>query len=231
MFAVPLRNEFPVVLIAGGIGITPFMSFLESLRGSADEPNVTLLYGCRSAADHAFLARIAELSAALPNLKVSTFYTRPGAGDACDVFGRMTAADIPAALIEERARFYLCGPEAMMDQVTEGLVARGVFRFEIFRERFQSRLPVRTANESPHVIRFARSGREVTWTAKTGSILACAESAGMSLPSGCEVGQCESCAVPILSGEVFYATDFPGAEDGVCLTCQAIPISDLVLNA
>lgn len=162
---------------------------------------------------------------------VSTFYSRPGQGDTCDAFGRVTAADIPAALIEKRARFYLCGPGAMMDQVTEGLIARGVFPFEIFRERFLSPLPAHGASNGPLSIRFARSGREVTWTAKAGSILACAEAAGVSLLAGCKVGQCESCAVPILSGEVLYASDLPGAEDGTCLTCQAIPTSDLVLNA
>ncbi|MHC2281287.1 ferredoxin-NADP reductase [Bradyrhizobium diazoefficiens] len=46
-FVLPLRNEFPVVLIAGGIGITPFLSYLETLEGTSDEPRVTLHYGCR----------------------------------------------------------------------------------------------------------------------------------------------------------------------------------------
>ncbi|POR46934.1 2Fe-2S iron-sulfur cluster protein [Bosea psychrotolerans] len=51
------------------------------------------------------------------------------------------------------------------------------------------------------------------------------------MPSGCRVGQCESCLVPIRQGQVRHLVDRPDLEDGQCLTCQALPLTDLVLDA
>jgi len=56
-----------------------------------------------------------------------------------------------------------------------------------------------------------------------------AERAGLSLPSGCRVGQCESCAMHIVSGQVAHLIDFDGSAD-TCLTCQAVPITPLTLR-
>ncbi len=71
-FVLPSRNEFPVVLIAGGIGITPFLSYLETLEGGANEPRVTLHYGCRDGETRPFYRRLEALRQRLPNaLRVS----------------------------------------------------------------------------------------------------------------------------------------------------------------
>ncbi|WP_103720789.1 2Fe-2S iron-sulfur cluster-binding protein [Bosea psychrotolerans] len=80
---------------------------------------------------------------------------------------------------------------------------------------------------------FARSGKTATWSpdGPLGSILALAEGAGLTMPSGCRVGQCESCLVPIRQGQVRHLVDRPDLEDGQCLTCQALPLTDLVLDA
>lgn len=230
-FLLPRRNEFPIVLIAGGIGITPFMGYLESLTGSAEEPRVVLHYGCRNSTTHAFASRLALLASRLPNLSVRTYFSRSHEGDRCDREARITAADISDELIRHRARFYLCGPEAMMDALTSGLRARGVPEFEIFRERFRSPGAPQASDDSPRAVRFARSGRTVTWRPRSGSILSCAESVGLKIASGCRVGQCESCAVHVISGEVRHSTEPMGGLDRICLTCQAIPVTDLVLDA
>jgi ferredoxin len=47
----------------------------------------------------------------------------------------------------------------------------------------------------------------------------------------CRVGQCESCLVPIKQGQVCHLVDCPDLEDGQCVTCQAVPLTDLVLDA
>ncbi len=140
-FVLPLRNEFPVVLIAGGIGITPFMSYLESLTGSPDEPSVLLHYGCRDVASQPFAARIAELEQRLPNLTVVTHLSRPEAGDRFDHAVRFSSQRVTDDLIAARARFYICAPDAMIKEATGELLARGVPRFEIFSERFRSPEP------------------------------------------------------------------------------------------
>jgi anaerobic selenocysteine-containing dehydrogenase/ferredoxin-NADP reductase len=232
-FVLPLRNEFPVVLIAGGIGITPFLSYLETLEGTADEPRVTLHYGCRDGQSRPFQHRLEALRQRLPNLTLVTHLSRPRSGDRFDRQGRFTLSDIDPELLHKRARFYMCASDAMMEEVSAGLQARGVPAFEIFRERFRSPAPPVFDDLVPRLIHFARSGRTLTWSpqAPLTSILAAAESAGLTLPSGCRVGQCESCSVPIQTGEVRHLVDCADLDEGHCLTCQAVPLSDLVIDA
>ena len=232
-FVLPLRNEFPVVLVAGGIGITPFLSYLETLEGGADEPHVTLHYGCRDGASRPFDHRLEALRQRLPNLTLVTHLSRPRSGDRFDRLGRFIVADIDTELLRKRARIYMCASDAMMDEVGAALQARGVPVFEIFKERFRSPAPPAVDGLMSRQIHFVRSGRTLTWSpqAPLASILAVAESAGIAIPSGCRVGQCESCAVPIKTGEVRHLVDCSELDQGHCLTCQAVPLSDLVIDA
>jgi anaerobic selenocysteine-containing dehydrogenase/ferredoxin-NADP reductase len=229
-FVMPLRNEFPVVLIAGGIGITPFMSYLETLTGDPAEPEVHLHYACRDAANQPFATRLAELAARLPKLSITTYLSRPESDAQCSARRRFTLADIAPETIAARARFYLCASDAMLREVSEGLLARGVPAFEIFSERFISPANATQDELAPRTLHFLRSDRKLVWQPSDGSLLSCAEAAGISLPSGCRVGQCESCALDVVSGSVRHLVDTPDLETGRCLTCQAVPLSDLVLD-
>ena len=232
-FVLPVRNEFPVVLIAGGIGITPFLSYLETLKGDPSEPQVVLHYGCRDGDSQPFRQKLDVLRQRLPNLTLITHLSRPRASDRFDRRGRFSVADIDETLLRQRARFYLCAGDIMMDEVIAGLKQRGVPAFEIFKERFRSPEPPVLDGLAPRRLHFARSGRDVTWTpdASSASILAAAERDGLDIPSGCRVGQCESCAVRVVSGQVRHLVDCADLDDGFCLTCQAIPLSDVVLDA
>ncbi|WP_280469638.1 molybdopterin dinucleotide binding domain-containing protein, partial [Nocardia brasiliensis] len=233
-FAVPLVHARPIVLLAAGIGITPFLSYLETLvLAPSATPEVVLHYGNRHGARHPFRDRIAALAAHLPSLRVIDHYSRPGADDRYHRRGRVSASDVDPALIDRRARFYLCGPEDMLDELTVGLVARGVPRFDIFAEKFHAApVPVRICDDATATVRFARSGRDVTWRKSDGTLLQLAEQSGLSVPSGCRVGQCESCAVRVLDGTVAHLVAV-GSElpDDHCLTCQSMPTSDVVLDA
>ncbi|WP_280449989.1 molybdopterin-dependent oxidoreductase [Nocardia brasiliensis] len=233
-FAVPLVHSRPIVLLAAGIGITPFLSYLETLvLTPSAAPEVVLHYGNRDGARHPFRARIAALAAHLPSLRVIDHYSRPGAGDRHHLRGRVSASDVDPALIDRRARFYLCGPADMLDELTVGLVGRGVPRFDIFAEKFHAApVPVRIADDATATVRFARSGRDVAWRKSDGTLLQLAEQSGLSVPSGCRVGQCESCAVRVLDGTVAHLVAV-GSElpDDHCLTCQSVPTSDVVLDA
>jgi hypothetical protein len=111
----------------------------------------------------------------------------------------------------------MCASDAMMEEVSAGLQACGVPAFEIFRERFRSPAPSALDRLVPRRIHFARSGRTLTWSPQVPliSILATAEGAGLALPSGCRVGQCESCAVPIKTGEVRHFVDCADLDGGI----------------
>lgn len=232
-FLIPVSQDFPIVLIAGGIGITPLLSYLETLIGAPEEPSVVLHYVCRDGRHRPFYDRLRSLESALPNVRMISHLTQPGPDDIYDRLGRFTAADIDRHLIDSRARFYMCAADAMMNEATEGLTKRGVPPFEIFKERFGAPATAPVEGLVARTIHFARSGITIEWKpGKTiDSILTVAERAGVTLPSGCRVGQCESCVVPLTSGNVQHLVDNPDLEPGCCLTCQALPLSDLVLDA
>ncbi|MEY9874252.1 anaerobic selenocysteine-containing dehydrogenase/ferredoxin-NADP reductase [Streptacidiphilus sp. MAP12-33] len=225
-FALPTAHDRPLVLLAGGIGVTPFLGLLTTLAARPERaPEVVLHYGVADPGDHPFRERLRDLGRRLPQVRVVTRYA--------DREGFVTAADVDPSLIDRRARFYLCGPEPMLRSLTDGLIARGVPRFEIFSERFRpARRPVTLPDDARFSVRFARSGIERTWTPADGTLLDLGERAGVPLRSGCRVGQCESCACALIKGEVTHLVD-PSEElpQGEALTCQSVPASDLVVDA
>lgn len=234
-FVMPIESSQPVVLLAGGIGITPFISYLESLRNKADMPEVWLHYANRNSATHAFRARIRVLQKILPKLHVINYYSAPLGADLrgrdFDSRGRVSAQAVSQSLIDRRARFYLCGPEPMMLTLIDGLATRGVPAFDVFKEVFRSPIvPVADAGQR-YTVEFSRSGLRSTWTPEYGSLLAFGEKLGVQVANGCRVGQCESCLIRIVSGNVCHLNGSEPEEAELCLACQAIPTSELVIDA
>lgn len=235
-FLLPPNNEFPIVLIAGGIGITPFIGYLETIALQGCRPDVHLYYVVSNRRRHAFADRIALLARRMPELRVTTCYTRPDDGEIerihFDRLGRLTIGMMDETLVTRRARFYMCGPDAMMEAMRRALLDAGVPRFEIFQERFVSPRPSvpMVAGSSQHVV-FKRSGLELEWVAGSGSLLDLAERHGVQIPTGCRVGQCESCQVGLLEGEVAHFATSEDIGEGLCLTCQSVPLTRLVLDA
>lgn len=230
-FILPEHSTQAVVLFAGGIGITPFLSYLESLMAAPDMPEVWLHYANRNSRTKAYGDRLRQLCKQLPKLTIKDYFSEPLATDAGprELLGAHVVAD---TLIDARARFYMCGPSAMMDSIREGLCARGVPAFDIFSEVFRSPPTLDLNNAGRFTVCFARSNNtDGQWTAERGTLLRFGEEMGLHMNSGCRVGQCESCAVKIISGQVHHLHGAEPDDPSICLTCQAIPASDLVLDA
>ena len=234
-YFLPEASQQPVILLAGGIGITPFMSLFESLP-DGNPMEIWLYYSNRNGQTHTFRSRILFHATRLPGLRISNHYTSPLPSDILgrdfDSRDRITAAVVPEDLITRRARVYMCGTSGMMKGFAEGLIARGVPYFDIFRELFTAPTGPLTDDGKAYTVTFSRSHRTpIVWTSTKGSILNFADGEGLSLPSGCRVGQCESCAVHIVSGCVRYLNGVESEDPSVCLTCSSVPASNLVLDA
>lgn len=226
-------EAFPVVLIAGGIGITPLLSMLHQLRRDGWPAPIDLLYSVRSASAHAFAEEILDLQKAMPRLRVTTFYSRPEPADlssaACDVAGRLSAAHL-AGVAAPAARFYVCGPAEMIAFVMDALARLGVGAERRFAEGFGP--PCRRlsgAALAPQPVRLVRSGRTFFWRPGGPSLLELAEDAGVNVMSNCRAGQCDACAAKLLAGEV----DCPGREQPAadeCFLCVAQPLTPLIID-
>lgn len=234
-FIVPLNAVQPVVIFAGGIGITPFISYLESINPQAEGPEIWLFYANQNSRLHAFKKRIAELNASIDRLKVINIYNQPLD---CDILGLdydragyVGAGDVEAYLIENNARYYMCGPQPMMDAISRGLQERGVPAFAIFYEIFRSPTKINNDPSLRHKVIFAKSGREEIWTTDKGTLLNFGEKLGIKMPSGCRVGQCESCSTKVIAGNVQHLNGVEPSDEGACLTCQCIPAGDITIDA
>jgi anaerobic selenocysteine-containing dehydrogenase/ferredoxin-NADP reductase len=231
-FRLPLTPDRPVVLIAGGIGITPFMAYLETLTGSAIKQRIHLLHANRSPLSEAFATRIAALQAILPNLSVSRFFSKAAAPlpENCRE-GRVTVRDILLPEFGDAPYVYMCGPTSMTIALRNALSVAGHPGDLVFEEAFtgaqvdETQLPA-----GPFNVTFSRAGKTVVWSRDRGSLLELAEAEGVPIPNGCRAGQCESCEITVLGGETRYRVPVEHEAGDTCLACQAVPQSDLLLD-
>jgi uncharacterized protein len=244
-FVVDSDTTLPVVLIAGGVGITPLMSMLQA--GLAAEPHrqVHLYYGVRHGGEHAFRAALDELARLHSNFHLNVVYSRPRPEDARDrAFHHAGHVDVDLlrrTLPIGRHGFYLCGPPPMMASLIPGLEEWGVLPGDVHYEQFgpaSVRSTLSLSKDSvpsgpPSVeVKFRKSGRTLVWDGSDASLLDFAERHDVSIESGCRAGSCGSCETKILAGTVSYAhePDHQPAR-GYCLLCVGTPERALELEA
>ncbi len=257
-FYLDMEHRWPVVLFAGGVGVTPMLSMLEALHAERQSRRpVWLFYGVRSPAELIQRERLEAIAHQNPAIEVWFCYSQPdtatlamirrahtpGNNEPVRHFARRVKVSwvfrdvLPKAVIET-AHFYTCGPPPMMEALQSDLTAQGVplerCHTEAFGPASVSSSQRKAAAESGVGFRvvFARSGKKLHWSGNARNLLELAEQNGVALNSGCRVGACSDCKVAVRSGSVSYATP-PNAriEPGTCLTCQAVPAADLILDA
>lgn len=234
----------PVVLVAGGIGVTPMVSMAAACLHQNPGREVWFFYGVRDGAEEAFAALLREWAGRHPAFHLYVCHSRPAAdeveGRDYHRRGHVDIALLRQVLPLRPFDFYICGPRAMMESLVPALLAWGVpparVHYEAFGPASLPKLdapgpePKPAAPSRPLSVTFARSGRKVAWTG--GSLLELAEANGIAVDSGCRAGGCGMCQTPIEQGEVDYdhSPDFD-PEPGTCLLCVGRPRTNLVLTA
>jgi uncharacterized protein len=244
-FFVDTDASTPVVLIGGGIGITPMMSMLRWCLAQQPGRSIHLYYGVRNSSEHAFQRTLKDLAAQSPQLHLNMVYSKPNPTDQLGAdyqhTGHIDVTLLQRTLLHGRHAFYVCGPSTMMESLVPALSQWGVAREDIHFEAFGP-ATVRLVGADPVAeaanttasleVRFQRSGRTLVWAGRESNLLDFAERHGISIESGCRSGSCGSCLTTVVSGEVQYETT-PNFElaAGQCLLCVAKPRSALVLQA
>lgn len=135
-FILDKSSDAHIIFIVGGIGITPAISMLESLRDDQDTREITLIYGSPSKELTPFLDELKNLSAGL-NLNVVHVYQEPPEvweGETGFIDEDILKRNLPDDLTN--CVFYICGPPPLMDMAELTLHRWGVPVYNVHSERF-----------------------------------------------------------------------------------------------
>jgi nitric oxide dioxygenase len=130
----------PVVLLSGGVGLTPMVSMVEHIAARHPGLEAHFVHGALNSGTHAMGQHVRDLAKAHGGVSVTTFYSEPLSGDRTgethDVDGMVTlewlAANTPLVL----ADYYLCGPRPFLRALVSGLSQAGVPADRIHYEFF-----------------------------------------------------------------------------------------------
>ncbi len=140
-FVLDIAGSSDVVFLAGGIGVTPFMSMVSYATSVQSQTKITMFYSCQTQDDVPFLDELKHLELQNPNLRVvfvvGSGETNKLAGLSV-VSGRLTPDVLDGVLDNEYngRTFYTCGPPPYMNAMVKTLRSKGVQRSRIITEAF-----------------------------------------------------------------------------------------------
>ena len=233
----------PVVLIGGGIGLTPTLSMFNTLALAESKREVWFFYGVINSQDAAMTDHLRAIEKEHDNLHVVICYSN--ATEECRKgydydYEEHVSVDLFKRLLESNNyEFYICGPPPMMSAITSQLEDWGVpesdVHFEAFGPATVKKAPAASEEKAQAVgakVTLASSGKTLEWTDDADSILQLASDNGVDIPFGCGAGNCGTCVTAIKSGKVSYLSEPASTpEEGTCLVCISAPDGDLVLDA
>jgi len=241
-FAGPEADR--VVLIAGGIGITPMMSVVRSLTDRGWGGEMFLVFSVRKKVDVVFAHEIMDLQERWKKFHVLITLTNDPDAEWTGARGQITK-ELLAGFIPNftHGPVMLCGPDPMMTAMRALLVGMGIPDMEIQQEAFISTPPVELAAAAAEdeqlpdgvipSLSFKKSGVNAEQPPEL-SVLEVAEEAGVAIPFECRSGICGQCKTKLVSGKVkMDVQDALTASDrakGLVLACQAHATRDCVFD-
>lgn len=237
-FTLDTTSNRPVVLLAGGVGITPMLAMarhlaLEGRRTQKMRP-ITLFYAARSKQDRAFDRELSELG--IPLVRVLSDIGDAEQGTDYDAAGRIDMPLLSRHLPFGDYEFYLCGSPSFSQSLYDGLRSYGVADDRIHAEAFGPASLKRSVDQQATApkgpppsttsipVTFIDSLKEARWEPGSGTLLELAEARGLDPEFSCREGHCGTCKTRLLKGAVSYIKE-PAAKvgDNEILVCCAVP--------
>jgi ferredoxin-NADP reductase/DMSO/TMAO reductase YedYZ heme-binding membrane subunit len=232
-----------IVLIAGGVGITPLMAITRYLTDTNWKGDIYFVYCAKTQRDIIFRMELDDLKARFPNLRLLLTLSRADGTDWTGYKGRVSSEFLSRSIPDLASRpVYICGPMAMMTPTIQLLRDLGVPEGQIKMEEF---VAVKHTEPTPAdagmtcvdatdvlapdngtgpELTFKRSAKSVALVPDK-SLLDIAEEAGVNIDFECRSGICGRCKTRLLGGCVRMETqDALTAEDkskNIILMCQA----------
>ena len=233
----PLFHGTDLVFLAGGSGITPFISMIREVTDRGLPRKIHLIYGSQRPEDVIFGKEIEERVRRHKNLKVTLVISEPPAGYE-GLTGFISAKLMKDVLgdVSEKT-FYICGPEAMytfcLPELRKLQVPGRRTRMEVFGPpkdvTVQPGWPETVGGDSRFQVTI--KGKRAIEASAGEPLMISLERAGIVIPASCRSGECSLCRSKLLSGKVFQP---PGAKlrksdrtYGYIHPCVAYPLQDL----
>lgn len=240
----PLRDAKKVICLAGGSGITPFVSMANAIVDGDEDFEMTLLYGSRNYDNILFREELDEVAAKCSKIKVVHVLSDENAQipDGCEK-GFITAELIKKYAPENEAySVFLCGPQQMyafVDKELEKLnLPKKYIRHEMFGEFHNPHTQADYPAGIPETVKITVTIQDKTYIIKgksTDSVMQIIEQNGLAVPARCRSGECGFCHSHLLSGKVYVPKhlEYRRLADykfGCIHPCCSFPLTDLEIN-
>ena len=238
----PLRDADHVIALAGGSGITPFLSMASAIRDGAEDFHLTILFGSRKEENILFRKELDAIAAQCSKVKVVHVLS----DEKKDGFetGFINADLIRKYAPEGKYSIFLCGPEAMYRFAREEIAKLNIEPKFVRRELLGVTKNVASLPDYPaecvgktYTIKVIIGEQEYFVDGKAEeTILAAIERAGIPAPARCRSGECGWCRSKLVSGTAYIPAEndsgrrFTDKAYNYIHPCASFPTSDLVLE-
>lgn len=236
----PLRDAKTIVGLAGGSGITPFLSLANAIADGDEDANLVLLYGSRTKADILFRDEFDKIAQSCDKVRV-VYVLSDETDENCEK-GFLTAELISKyAPKGEDYSVFMCGPQGMYDFADKQIELLGLRRKFVRHELFgEYHHPEKNAdyvapqNDTCKITVKARDKKYEVVGSINDTILVSLEKNGIYTPAKCRSGECGWCHSKLVSGNVYVPKSVDGRrladfDYGYIHPCCTFPLGDIEL--
>lgn len=236
----PLRDAGHIMAIAGGSGITPFVSLAKAICEGSEDCTLTILYGSRKEEDILLKSELDNICK--DTCKVNVVYVLSEEDKEGFEHGFINAELISKYAPKGEYSVFLCGPQAMISfadkELEKSELEKKYIRHEVHGEVADPTGFADYPEETPDTVRITvyMKGEKTEITASSkNTLLRILEACGINPPSRCRGGECGFCHSKLISGKVFIPKELDRRRQadekfGFVHPCCSYPLSDLEIE-
>ncbi len=227
-----LRDSHNIVAVAGGSGITPFLSMARAIRDSVEDFNLTILFGSRTEKQILFKDELDRIQKATDKVKVVHVLSED---DKEGYEHGFIGSDLIKKYAPEDYSLFICGPEGLYRFMEKEVGKLGLPARRVRREILGS-ASLKVDNPKTFKLTVIQGPERFTIPARSDeSVLVAMERSGIMAPSKCRSGECGWCRSMLISGDVTVLAGNDGrrakdVETNHIHPCVSFPKSDIVLE-